>query len=176
MRFYEFADAEAQLGLLRTIIDNTWSAIAQQAEEQKKAEAERKAKARVAKGSKKGAKKAPPRMPSISLPPPQPPKAPPTPQPPQASNNGASNDMPSATAPTLSKQKPAPNSDATPTPQQNSTSTQIGAKSFATKNPQNQPKSTVFGQNIGAKEKDDDTNDRHSKNGIAALKKLPRSF
>jgi len=35
MRFFEFADAEAQLGLLRTIIDNTWVAIAQQAEQQK---------------------------------------------------------------------------------------------------------------------------------------------
>ena len=33
MRLYEFADAEAQLALLRTIIDNTWTAIAQQAEQ-----------------------------------------------------------------------------------------------------------------------------------------------
>ena len=42
MRFYEFADAEAQLGLLRVIIDNTWSAIAQQAAAQKKAAAARR--------------------------------------------------------------------------------------------------------------------------------------
>ena len=47
MRFFEFADAEAQLGLLRTIIDNTWAAIAKQAEEQKKAEAQRKATAKL---------------------------------------------------------------------------------------------------------------------------------
>ena len=37
MRYMEFADAEAQLGLLRVIIDNTWAAIAKQAEDQKKA-------------------------------------------------------------------------------------------------------------------------------------------
>lgn len=35
MRIHEIADAEAQLGLLRTIIDNTWTAIAQQAEQQR---------------------------------------------------------------------------------------------------------------------------------------------
>ncbi|TRV26110.1 MAG: hypothetical protein EWV88_06840 [Microcystis wesenbergii Mw_MB_S_20031200_S109D] len=176
MRFYEFADAEAQLGLLRTIIDNTWSAIAQQAEEQKKAEAERKAKARVAKGSKKGAKKAGPRMPSISLPPPQPLKDPPTSQPPQASNKVPHNGVASATAATLSNQKSAPNASTTPTPQQGSINAQIGSKSFATKNLQNQPKSKVFGKYIGTTEKDDEADDRHSKNGIAAPKKLPRNF
>jgi hypothetical protein len=47
MRFYEFADAEAQLGLLRTIIDGTWSAIEKQAEAQKRAEAQRKAYAKL---------------------------------------------------------------------------------------------------------------------------------
>jgi hypothetical protein len=176
MRFYEFADAEAQLGLLRTIIDNTWAAIAKQAEEQKKAEAERKAKARVAKGSKKGSKKARPRPPSISLSPPHPPKASPTVQSPQALNTVEPNGVGSATTTTLSNQKQAPNANTTPTPQQGSTSTQIGGKSFATKNPQDQPKSTVFGKNIGATEKDDDTDDWHSRNGIAGPKNLPRNF
>ena len=47
MRFIEFADAEAQLGLLRTIIDGTWTAIAKQAEAQKRAEAQRKAYAKL---------------------------------------------------------------------------------------------------------------------------------
>jgi hypothetical protein len=37
MRFYEFANAEEQLGLLRTILNSTWSAIAQQAAAQKRA-------------------------------------------------------------------------------------------------------------------------------------------
>ena len=35
MKIYEIANAEDQLGLLRVIIDNTWIAIAQQAERQK---------------------------------------------------------------------------------------------------------------------------------------------
>ena len=48
MRLYEFADAEAQLALLRTIIDNTWTAIAQQAEQQKRVDAERKAQTKRA--------------------------------------------------------------------------------------------------------------------------------
>ncbi len=47
MRFIEFADAEAQLGLLRTIIDGTWTAIAKQADEQRKADAQRKANAKA---------------------------------------------------------------------------------------------------------------------------------
>ena len=54
MRFFEFADAEAQLGLLRTIIDNTWTAIAKQAEEQKRAEAQRKANAKLKPHKRKG--------------------------------------------------------------------------------------------------------------------------
>lgn len=85
MRFFEFADAEAQLGLLRTIIDNTWTAIAKQAEEQKRAEAQRKANAKLKPRKRKGgmgkAIKTPP-----SAPPPPKPKSKatnpqPTPQP-----------------------------------------------------------------------------------------------
>ena len=53
MRLYEFADAEAQLALLRTIIDNTWTAIAQQAEQQKRMDAERKAQAKLKPRAKK---------------------------------------------------------------------------------------------------------------------------
>lgn len=49
MRIYEVVDAEAQLNLLRTIMDNTWTAIAQQAEEQKRSEAERQAWSKHAK-------------------------------------------------------------------------------------------------------------------------------
>jgi hypothetical protein len=56
MRLNEFADAQAQLDLLRIIIDNTWSAIAQQAEEQKRVEAERKAQAKLEPKSKKTSK------------------------------------------------------------------------------------------------------------------------
>lgn len=43
MKIYEVTSAEDQLDLLKKIIDNTWSAIEQQAVEQQKAEAERQA-------------------------------------------------------------------------------------------------------------------------------------
>ena len=75
MRFFEFADAEAQLGLLRTIIDNTWAAIAKQAEEQKKAEAQRKADAKLKpRKQRAGMGKA------IKVPTPKPPPTPPKPK------------------------------------------------------------------------------------------------
>lgn len=75
MRFFEFADAEAQLGLLRTIIDNTWAAIAKQAEEQKKAEAQRKATAKFKpRKQRAGMGKA------IKVPNPKPPPPPPKPK------------------------------------------------------------------------------------------------
>jgi hypothetical protein len=82
MRFFEFADAEAQLGLLRTIIDNTWAAIAKQAEEQKQAEAQRKANARLKPHKRKaGMGKA------IKMTTPKPPSPPPLPKPkPKAAN------------------------------------------------------------------------------------------
>jgi hypothetical protein len=82
MRFFEFADAEAQLGLLRTIIDNTWAAIAKQAEEQKRAEAQRKANAKLKPRKRKaGMGKA------IKTPTPKPPSPPPPPKPkPKAAN------------------------------------------------------------------------------------------
>ena len=47
MRINEITDAQGQLELLRTVIDNTWTAIAQQAEQEKRAEAERKAQAKL---------------------------------------------------------------------------------------------------------------------------------
>lgn len=109
MRFYEFADAEAQLGLLRTIIDNTWAAIAKQAEEQKRAEAQRKANAKLKPRNRKaGMGKA------IKMPTPKPP----SPQPPLKPN-------PKATKPQPTSQ---PNS-ALPTSQQNLSQPYNGAVS-----------------------------------------------
>ncbi|CAN1521933.1 hypothetical protein MCEMIEM28_01135 [Burkholderiaceae bacterium] len=75
MRFFEFADAEAQLGLLRTIIDNTWAAIAKQAEEQKKAEAQRKANAKLRPRKRKESMGK-----AIKVPTPKPPPPPPEPK------------------------------------------------------------------------------------------------
>jgi hypothetical protein len=69
MRITEFTNAEDTLALWKTISDNTWAAIAQQAEEQAKQKAERAAARKSA--SKRGvgkstAKPAPPKR----LPPP----------------------------------------------------------------------------------------------------------
>jgi type IV secretory pathway VirB10-like protein len=91
MRFFEFADAEAQLGLLRTIIDNTWAAIAKQAEEQKQAEAQSKANAKLKPRKRKAdmgkaIKTATPKPLSLPLPPKPKPKVA-TPQPTSASNS-----------------------------------------------------------------------------------------
>ena len=99
MRFFEFADAEAQLGLLRTIIDNTWATIAKQAEEQKQAEAQRKANAKLKPRNRKtGMGKA------VSIPTPKPPPPPPPPKP-----------KPKATTP----QSTSVSNSALPTTQQN---------------------------------------------------------
>ena len=46
MRIMEIANAEEQLALLRLIMDKTWDAVAVQAEQQKRADAERKAQAK----------------------------------------------------------------------------------------------------------------------------------
>jgi hypothetical protein len=62
MRMYEIANAEDQLGLLRVIMSNTWSAISQQASTQ--------AKQKAAQASKPKAPKAPkiPKPKAVSLP------------------------------------------------------------------------------------------------------------
>jgi outer membrane biosynthesis protein TonB len=95
MRFFEFADAEAQLGLLRTIIDNTWAAIAKQAEEQKQAEAQRKANAKLKPRKRKaGTGKA------IKTPTPKPPSPPPPPKPKPKATNPHPTSAPNSPLPT----------------------------------------------------------------------------
>ena len=95
MRFFEFADAEAQLGLLRTIIDNTWAAIAKQAEEQKQAEAQRKANAKLKPRKRKaGMGKA------IKTPTPKPPSPQPPPKPKPKAINPQPTPQPNAQLPT----------------------------------------------------------------------------
>jgi outer membrane biosynthesis protein TonB len=105
MRFFEFADAEAQLGLLRTIIDNTWAAIAKQAEEQKRAEAQRKANAKlkprkrkdgIGKAIKKPPSPPPPPKPKPPSPPPPPKPKPPSPPPPLKPSTKATNRQPTS--------------------------------------------------------------------------------
>ena len=75
MRLREFTNAEEQLGLLRRIIDNTWTAIADQAAEQKEQERQERAKSK-GKASKRGAATSS----SKRTPPPAQPRMPPKPK------------------------------------------------------------------------------------------------
>jgi hypothetical protein len=173
MRLYEFADAEAQLALLRTIIDNTWKAIAQQGQQQKINFAQRrpmpkpKTKLRPKKqGKVKGLRI--PSVPVTSATKPIAPLAKQTPPPykkptpsttttikPLASANPQLKQQPTSTANTLKQ-------TSTPYPKPVA-STPI--------KPQIGLKTGYYGKNIGAFEKDDDGDDMHSKKGFTTLKK-----
>jgi hypothetical protein len=87
MRIIEITDAQGQLELLRTVIDNTWTAIAQQAEQEKRAEAERKAQAKLKPRAKKSSKGTSIRIPTPPPPPTKKPQAPLAKQPPSPLNN-----------------------------------------------------------------------------------------
>ena len=164
MRLYEFADAEAQLALLRTIIDNTWTAIAQQAEQQKRVDAERKAQAKLKPRAKKSSKGKSIRIPSPPLPPKKKPQAPLAKQPPSPLNKPNPN--------ALNAVQPLPSTN--PQLNQLPTNTASNPKLASTLYPkpitknrlnqQNDVKDGYFGKNIGTKEKEDDGDDRYSKN------------
>ena len=171
MRLYEFADAEAQLALLRTIIDNTWTAIAQQAEQQKRVDAERKAQAKLKPRSKKSSKGTSIRIPTPPPPPTKKPQAPLAKQPPSPLNKPNPN--------ALNAVKPLPPTNPQLKPLTTTTAANPKLSSIPypkpiVKTPINQQsgvKDGYFGKNIGTLEKEDDGDDRHSKNGIATLKK-----
>ena len=76
MRIYEIVDAQGQLELLRTVIDNTWTAIAQQAEQEKRVEAERAAQSKLKPRPKKKSKGSSIRIPTPKRPPTKKPQAP----------------------------------------------------------------------------------------------------
>ena len=171
MRLYEFADAEAQLALLRTIIDNTWTAIAQQAADQQRAEAERKAQAKLKPRGKKSSKGTSIRIPTPKPPPPKQPQAPLAKQPPSPLNKPNPN--------ALNAVKPLPPTN--PQLKQQPTNTAINPKLASVPYPKptattpikqhNGLKMGYLGKNIGTTEKEDDGDDRYSKNGIATHKK-----
>ena len=170
MRIYEFADAESQLALLRTIIDNTWTAIAQQAEQQKRVDAERKAQAKLKPRAKKSSKGTSIRIPTPPPPPNKKPQAALAKQPPSPLNKPYPN--------ALNAVKPLPPTN--PQLKQQPTNTAINPKLASVPKPKptantpikpsNGVKVGYFGKNIGATEKEDDGDDRYSKNGIATLK------
>ena len=171
MRIIEITDAQGQLELLRTVIDNTWTAISQQAEQERRAEAERKAQAKLKPRSKKSSKGTGLRIPTPPPPPTKKPQASLAKQPPAPLNNPNPN--------ALNAVKPLPS--ANPQLKQQPTNTAINPKLAFTPHPK--PTATTpikpsyglktgyFGKNIGTLEKEDDGDDRHSKNGIATLKK-----
>ena len=171
MRLYEFADAEAQLALLHTIIDNTWTAIAQQAEQQKRVDAERKAQAKLKPRAKKSGKGTSIRIPTPPPPPTKKPQAALAKQPPSPLNKPNPN--------ALNAVKPLPSTN--PQLNQPPTNTEINPKLATTPHPKpiattpikshTGVKTGYFGKNIGTLEKEEDGDDRHSKNGIATLKK-----
>ena len=158
MRINEITDAQGQLELLRTVIDNTWTAIAQQAEQERRAEAERKAQAKLKPRSRK-AVKAPYASPPPPLKKPQPLTAnKPTPNPTLANPN-ADNTI-----------KPI-RSTAKPMPSLHPSHTQAMPQ-----NALNAPKDGYLDKNIDAVQNDERGTDRHSKNGIATHKKTLRNF
>ena len=129
MRLYEFADAEAQLALLRTIIDNTWTAIAQQAEQQKRVYAERKAQAKLKPRAKKSSKGTSIRIPTPPPPPTKMPQAALAKKPPSPLNNPNPN--------ALNAVKPLPPTN--PQLKQQPTNTVINPKLASTPHPSLQP-------------------------------------
>jgi hypothetical protein len=170
MRISEITDAQGQLELLRTVIDNTWTAIAQQAEQERRSEAERKAQAKLKPRFKKSIKGTSIRIPTPPPPPNKKPQAPLAKQPPSPLNKPNPN--------TLNPINPQPSTN----PQLKQPPTNTAINSNLASLPYPKPIATTpikshtgvktgyFGKNIGSLEKEEDGDDRHSKNGIATLK------
>ena len=171
MRISEITDAQGQLELLRTVIDNTWTAIAQQAEQERRAEAERKAQAKLKPRVKKSGKGTSIRIPSPLLPPNKKPQAPLAKQPPSPLNKPNPNAF-NAVQP-LPSTNPKLNQPLTNTASNPKLASTLHLKPIATTpiKQLNGLKMGYFDKNIGTTEKEDDGDDRHSKNGIATLKK-----
>ena len=161
MRISEITDAQGQLELLRTVIDNTWTAIAQQAQQEKRAEAERKAQAKFKpRGSK------PTKAPYAPLPPPlKKPKPTLSKQPTRITKTP----NPQAFAPIKPQPYSHPQSNPIATANANTVQTQATKSSFV-------PKDVLNGKNIGLGEKLAYGNDRHSENGIHKNKIFTRNF
>ena len=167
MRIVEIANAEEQLALWKLVNDNVWQAIETQRQQQAQAAQAKAAKAnlkprkgRKGKGGGRG---------KLSIPMPPPPPSPKVPKAkkPEASPNPQQakpqNLLPPAQGQQIAQRQPL----AQP---------QIAAAPIAPANASTAPKDGYFGKNIGATEKDGYGDDRHSKNGIATHKKLPRNF
>ena len=171
MRLNEFADAEAQLALLRIIIDNTWTAISQQAEQQKRLDAVRQSQAKLKPRAKKLGKSTSIRIPTPKPSPPKQPQSPLAKQPPSPIDKPNPNAL-NAVKP-LSPTNPQLNQPPTNTATTPKLASLPYPKPIATTpiKQHNGLKMGYFDKNIGTTEKEDDGDDRHSKNGIVILKK-----
>jgi len=160
MRISEITDAQGQLELLRTVIDNTWKAISQQAEQELRAEAERKAKANLkprAKRARKGA--------NISISPPPPPTKPQAPlanQPPSPHNKPNPNALnPDNRLTSNNSQLQQPSKDTASNPKLAS-NFQPKPKSVTNVKPSFDVKDGHFSSNISATKIDSYGDDRHA--------------
>ena len=158
MRINEITDAQGQLELLRTVIDNTWTAIAQQAEQEKRAESERKSKAKLNPRSSK-----PIKAPYASPPPPLKKPKPLTANKPTPNPTLANPNTDNTIKPIRSTAKPMPSLPPSHT-------------QAMPQNALNVPKTGYLDKNIDAVQNDVSGTDRHSKNGIATHKKPLRKF
>ena len=161
MRISEITDAQGQLELLRTVSDNTWTAIAQQAEQEKRAEAERKAQAKLKPRGKKSSKGT-----SIRLPTPLKKPNPPLSKQPTPTTN-VPNPVKSNTINLVrSTAKPIPNIQ----PQANLQLKPLANNApTSVQNTLNAPKYGYLDRNMGAIKKDERGDDRHNKNGFKKI-------
>jgi len=168
----EIANAEEQLALLRLIMDKTWDAVAQQAEEQKKIDAQRKAQAKLKPRSRK-----PISIPKAPPPPPVKNPKPPLSKTPTPTNNLPNPNKDNTITPVRTSAKPVDYGNPITNPQLNPS---INVHPNTLPEPPQKasiaPKDGYLGKNMGAIKKDGNGDDRHSKNGIRTLKKLPRNF
>ena len=171
MKICEITDAQGQLELLRTIIDTTWSSIAQQAEQEKQAEAARKAQAKLKPRGKKRSKGGKVHIPSPPLHPPKKPTANAKPQASSASNQTTQANPNAVAQYPTAYPKPYPQPQSTAVNPKSATTTVPKAIPTASVKPSLGVKDWYFGKNISATEIDGYGDDRHSKNGITTPKK-----
>lgn len=171
MKICEITDAQGQLELLRTIIDTTWSSIAQQAEQEKQAKAARKAQAKLKPRAKKRGKGGSIRRPSPPIPATKIPNANAKPQ---VSSNP---NQPTQANPNAVAQHPVAYPKRYAKPPTTATNPKPATTPYPKANPVNSIKPSfgvntgVVGRNMATTEKGADGDDMNNKNAVAIQKK-----
>ena len=189
MRINEIASAEEQLALWKLVSDNTWAAISQQAEAERRQRAEKTAQVKLKRkaGGKRGGRKSLPPPPHITPPPPpakpaaQQQKTDVAKQPKQQFDGGMKQQQPNTAKPQQANALPTKQKAQGISQQQPMTTNPQAAHLQLQHTPQQPltPQQLLlqrqnfgdFGKNIGATEKNYYGNDRNSKNDITTLKK-----